>query len=177
MKDRRDFLKKLGFGVGAGAFTMVLPQLEASNAETPVVERFQPGPDLLDRNMIYEFRTGEHVGGMWITANPRDEYRPYLVDLWASNGSHKMLNALVDKSLELAMAQDTRGWDVYKWNEELLDAHELAAAAEHMDSLKVADTVNGRLGHMGIRDTGRKNEQGLPIRETYRVPEFKTFHK
>ena len=136
MNDRRDFLKKLGIGVGAGAFAIGVPQLVAANAENPVVERFVPGPDLLDRNLIYEFRSGHEWGTKWITANPRPEYRPYLVDLWSSQGDGDLLHALVDKSLELAMGQDTRGWTVDKWNSELLEAHELATAKKHVDSLK-----------------------------------------
>lgn len=136
MSDRRDFLKKLGIGVGAGAFAFGVPQLVASTANDTPVERFVPGPELLDRNMIYEFRSGKDVFKPWITANPRPEYRPYLVDLWASDGNHKMLNRMIDRCLELAMTQDTRGWSVHKWNEELLEAHELAAAEQHMDKLR-----------------------------------------
>ncbi len=139
MNDRRDFIKKLGIGVGAGAFALGVPQLVAENAENPVVERFVPGPDLLDRNMIFEFRNGRNINGRWITANPRAEYRPYLVDLWSSNGDGTMLNALIDKSLELAMEQDTRGWSVDKWNEELLEAHQLAAASSHKNALTLVD--------------------------------------
>ena len=139
MNDRRDFIKKLGIGVGAGAFAIGVPQLVAANTENPAVERFVPGPDLLDRNMIYDFRNGRNLNGRWITANPRAEYRPYLVDLWSSNGDGAMLNALVDKSLELAMTQDTRGWTVNKWNEELLEAHQLAAAKHHKNALTLVD--------------------------------------
>jgi len=136
MDNRRNFLKNLGIGVGAGAFALAVPQLVAANVENPVAERFVPGPDLLDRNLIYEFRSGVEFGTRWITANPRADYRPYLVDLWSSQGNGDLLHVLVDKSLELAMGQDTRGWSVDKWNEELLEAHQQAAAKCHVDSLK-----------------------------------------
>jgi len=128
MEDRRGFLKKLGIGVGAGAFALTVPQL-TNGHNNPVVDRFVPGSALLDRNMIYGFRSGqERSGGIWITANPRAEFRPYLVDLWASNGNHNLLNAMVDKCLELAMEQDTRGWSVDKWNDEIRDTHERISA-------------------------------------------------
>ncbi len=129
MEDRRGFLKMLGLGAGAGAFAMTLPQL-TNGHDNPTVDRFQPGPDLLDRNMIYQFTSGNHdSGGLWVTANPRPDYRVYLVDLWASSGDYDLLNGMVDKCLELAMEQDTRGWSVNKWNDEIRETHETIAAA------------------------------------------------
>ena len=128
MEDRRGFLKHLGIGVGAGAFALTLPQL-TNGHNNPVIDRFVPTAKLLDRNMIYAFRNGlQRDGGEWVTANPRDDYRAYLVDLWASNGNLDLLNGMVDKCLELATTQDTRGWDVNKWNDEIRETHETITA-------------------------------------------------
>jgi len=139
MNDRREFLKKLGMGMGAaGAIAVSTPLLGPDPAETLTAPAFAPTWELLDRNMIYAFRIVQHGGGASITANPLAEYRPYLVDLYAnlpqnSTGSkgHDLLNAMVDKCLELAMSQDTRGWTVQQWNEELLDTHAMAAANDY----------------------------------------------
>ncbi len=139
MKDRRGFLKQLGIGVGAGAFALGTLQLTDGKAKAaPAVEKFPVTWDLLDRNMLYEFHTISHgVGqGISLTANPRDKYRPYLVDMYASGESrYDLLNAMIDKSLELAFTEDTRGWSVAKWNDNLRSAHEIAAAKQYEKGL------------------------------------------
>lgn len=140
MEDRRGFLKILGLGAGAGAFALTLPQL-TNGHDNPTVDRFQPGPELIDRNMLYEFQRINRFPGI-MTANPRADYRPYLVDLYATDDCG-LLNAMVSKSIELAMTQDTRGWAVSKWNEELREAHEIAAAKKFEKELIKWKTAEG----------------------------------
>lgn len=125
MKNRRDFLKIFGVTAAAGAFVLAAPQLTNGHTQ-PEIDRFVPTPELIDRNLLYEFRRvplEPHI----MTANPRTKYRPYLVDLYATDNCG-LLSAMVDKSIELAMTQDTRGWNVGRWNDELREAHEIAAA-------------------------------------------------
>jgi len=154
MANRREFLKNLGIGmgaVGAGAFLATMPQLPAVNASSAPVERFNdrpefkgfvPGPELLDRNMIYEFKRHFEMGVYnVITANPREEYRPYLIDLYANNvrldhPQPRILEQLMDRSLKLATTQDTRGWNVQRWNKELISKHHLHEAKEFEARLK-----------------------------------------
>jgi hypothetical protein len=50
------------------------------------------------------------------TANPQKD-RDRLPDLWAEHRS--LVERMVEKSLELANSQDTRGWTVRQWNDEL----------------------------------------------------------
>jgi len=121
----------MGIGVGAGAFAAVLPQL-TNGHDNPVIDRFVPGPDLLDRNLLYEFRDLKDKNIR--TANPRSEYRPYLVDLYATDNCG-LLMAMVDKSIELAMTEDTRGWALHTWNERLRSTHELAVAQKFEEEL------------------------------------------
>ncbi len=139
MENRRGFLKMLGLGVGAGAFALTLPQL-TNGHDNPAVDRFQPGPDLLDRNMIYTFQTVQHgPGQVSLTANPMTAYRPYLTDLFSSAGNHSsrqsLLDAMIEKCLKLAMEEDTRGWTTKKWNKELRTVHELKIANQHEKTL------------------------------------------
>jgi len=66
--------------------------------------------------LIHTVPLGGSDGSTVFTANPQN-YRERLPDLWAAHRS--LVQALADKCLATASSQDTRGWTLKKWNEEL----------------------------------------------------------
>jgi len=66
--------------------------------------------------LIHTIPLGGSDGSTVFTANPQ-YYRERLPDLWSPHRS--LLQVMADKCLATAKSQDTRGWTLKQWNEEL----------------------------------------------------------